>query len=180
MIPKYKINSLFNSVSYHFNGCVIDPGDRYEGFNNISVVLLTHAHFDHIYGLNDVLRLSPNALVYTNEYGREMLLSPKKNLSYYHETPFVFKHPDHIRTVENGQFINIDNGLVAKSIFTPGHNPSCITWVIDDMLFSGDSLIPGIKTVANLPYGQKECSKNSENLIMQLAINRTIYPGHKI
>lgn len=180
MRPNSHINSLFNSICYHFNGCIVDPGDIWDGFNNLSVVLLTHAHFDHIYGLNEVLRISPNALVYTNEYGRDMLLNARKNMSYYHETPFVFDYPDCIRTVEDGTEVILSNGLVAKAVFTPGHNPSCITWVIDDMVFSGDSLIPGVKTVTNLPGGDKTKSIESEKLINLLTYGKIIYPGHKV
>lgn len=171
---------MLNSLSYRIVDCLIDPGDMWEGFNNVRLILLTHAHFDHIYGLNDVLSISPNALVYTNEYGREMLLNAKKNMSYYHETPFVFEHPNLIRLVENGEEILLDDGLIAKAVFTPGHNPSCITWLIGNMMFTGDSLIPGIKTVTNLPKGNKLQALESEKIIKELAKGKYIYPGHKI
>lgn len=45
-------------MSYVFNDILVDPGDTWEGFNNVSSVLLTHAHFDHIYGLNELFRIS--------------------------------------------------------------------------------------------------------------------------
>lgn len=162
------------------NDVIVDPGDVAIGFNAISTVLLTHAHFDHIYGLNEVLKVSPNALVYTNRQGAEMLLDAKKNMSHYHETPFVFDFPNNIRLVADREIIEIGNGMTAQAIFTPGHNPSCITWVIDDMVFSGDSYIPGIKTVTNLPGGYKGLSLKSEEQIKKLAINKTIFPGHPI
>jgi len=157
----------------------VDPGDVWEGFEGVETVLLTHAHFDHIYGLNELVKLSPMVKVYTNEAGREMLQNAKKNMSFYHETPFVFSHPELIAVVNDGDEIKLDNGLVAKAVFTPGHNPSCITWVVGDMVFSGDSLIPGVKTVTNLPGGDRRQAVESELLIRQLAVARTIYPGHK-
>lgn len=160
--------------------CLIDPGDAWECFPEIRVVLLTHAHFDHIYGLNELAEQSREFKVYTNEAGRTMLLDAKKNMSFYHETPFVFNRPDSIVVVENGEKIDLGSGMVAEAVFTPGHNPSCITWVINDSLFTGDSLIPGVKTVTNLPGGNKQDAKQSEEIIRQLEIGRTIYPGHKI
>ncbi len=174
------LNFLFSSVSYAFDDCLIDPGDVWDGVNGISSVLLTHAHFDHIYGLNELIKVSPEALVCTNDVGRDMLLDAKKNLSFYHGTPFVFDCPEQIRVVNDGDEVELGNGLVAKAIFTPGHNPSCITWVIGDMVFSGDSLIPSAKTITNLPKGNSTQAKESELLIMQLANGRTIYPGHKV
>lgn len=174
----YHINDLFNSVSYALKGIIIDPGDKWRGFYNVEKVLLTHAHFDHIYGLNDLLKISPSAKVITNEYGREMLFDAKKNMSFYHETPFVFNFQDSIITVEDGYEIILDSNLTAKAIFTPGHNPSCITWIIEDCLFTGDSYIPRLKTVTNLPGGNKFEAEKSLNMIKSLEIARTVYPGH--
>ncbi len=50
-------------MSYAFSRVLVDPGDVWEGFKNVSAVLLTHAHFDHIYGLNELLEISPEAKV---------------------------------------------------------------------------------------------------------------------
>lgn len=165
-------------MSYAYSGILIDSGDVWEGFYNVSTVLLTHAHFDHIYGLNKFMKASPKALVHTNDVGREMLLDARKNLSFYHESPFVFEHLEQIVVVNDGDEVEFGNGFMAKAVYTPGHNPSCITWVVGDMVFSGDSLIPGIKTVTNLPGGNKWQAKESEELIRQLAIGRKIFPGH--
>lgn len=167
-------------MSYAFDGILIDPGDVWEGFDNVSAVLLTHAHFDHVYGLNEVLRISPWVKVYTNEAGKEMLLNARKNLSIYHETPFEFEHPESVVIVNDGAVVNLGDGLIAKAVLTPGHNSSCITWVIGDAIFSGDSLIPGVKTVTNLPGGDKLQSIESRNRISELAKGNTIYPGHAV
>lgn len=186
-----RTNSLFNSVCYRIaggEGCgarghlLVDPGDEWEGFQGVRAVLLTHAHFDHIYGLNRVLELNPQALVYTNDAGREMLADARKNMSYYHETPFVFDHPESVRLVGDGDRLNLGDGggTMVEARFTPGHNPSCITWVTDDCVFSGDSLIPGIKTVTNLPKCNKAQAAESEALIKALMQGRHIYPGHQV
>lgn len=91
------VNNCFSSVSYVIKEhTLVDPGDFKTFYANIDIVLLTHSHFDHIYGLNDLFKSSPNARVYTNSFGREMLLNAKKNLSFYHEKPFVFEYPDQI------------------------------------------------------------------------------------
>lgn len=180
MITKTYINSLFNSSAYRIADAFIDPGDEWDGFNVVSAVLLTHAHFDHIYGLNRLLEINPKATVYTNEHGRKMLLDDKLNMSRYHEIPFVFNYPERIATVKDGDEIRLEDDLMAKAIFTPGHNPSCITWIIDDNLFTGDSYIPDVKTVTNLPGGNKKYAQESETLIIKLAKGRTIYPGHKV
>lgn len=174
------VNSLFNSVSYAFNGILLDPGDVWDGFEDVSKVLLTHGHFDHIYGLNELMKISSSAIIYTNEFGREMLLNARKNLSLYHETPFEFFYPESIVIVKDGDEIILDNGVSAKAIFTPGHNPSCICWTIEDVIFTGDSYIPGNKTITNLPGGNKVNAMESQKLMIQHSFGRIIHPGHKI
>lgn len=180
MITKNYINSLFNSTTYRIANAILDPGDEWEGFNNVRAVLLTHAHFDHIYGLNRLLEINPMAIVYTNEHGREMLLNDKLNMSRYHETPFEIQYPERIIVINNGAKIRLGDDSIAKAIFTPGHNPSCITWVIDDCVFTGDAYIPGIKTVTNLPGGNKNQAAESIEIIKKISNGRRIFPGHKV
>lgn len=172
-------NSFFNSKTYRLGDIVVDPGDVWV-FEGVKDVLLTHAHFDHIYGLNELLRISPLAKVYTNEIGKEMLLDARKNMSFYHETPYVFEYPEAIVIIKDGDEITLSKGFSAKAVFTPGHNPSCITWIIGNSMFTGDSYIPGIKTVTNLPGGNKTEAKKSESTILSISSDLTIYPGHSV
>lgn len=174
------VNSLYKSVCYRIGLTLVDPGDIWYGFNDVKNVFLTHAHFDHIYGLNKVADFSTEFKVYTNEAGKEMLFNPKLNMSKYHEHPFEFKFYDKVIVVNDGDLIDIGNGKMAKALFTPGHNPSCVTWIVEDLLFTGDSFIPGIKTVTNLPGGNRNLCAASEDLIKTLANGRRICPGHQI
>jgi len=179
LIPAIYINSVLSSKSYRIGSILIDPGDEWEGFENVDAVLLTHAHFDHIYGLNRVVELNPEVKIFTNTAGQEALLNDRLNMSRYHETPFVLEYPENIIPINDGDEIDLGNGLIAKAIFTPGHNPSCITWIIGDAVFTGDSYIPGIKTVTNLPHSNKSQAIESEKLIIKLCESRTIFSGHK-
>lgn len=172
-------NSLFNSVTYRLGSTVVDPGDSLN-FKGVTGVLLTHAHFDHIYGLNRLVESNSGVKVFTNEYGREMLLDERKNMSRYHDEPFVFKYPENIVVVRDNDEITLADGTIIRAVYTPGHNPSCITWVTHNSLFTGDAYIPGCKTVTNLPGGNKALSKESENIILTLSETREIYPGHKL
>lgn len=177
---KNHINSLFCSISYRFWKVLVDPGDEWVGFMNVEAVILTHAHCDHIYGLNKVIELNPKVRIYTNDYGKEMLLDDKKNLSRYHGSPFIVSEPSLIITINNGDIIELNDDIKVHSIFTPGHNLSCITWVIGDKIFTGDSYIPGIKPVTNLPNGNPIEAAQSVRLIKELSVGRRIFPGHRV
>ena len=141
-------------------------------------VLLTHAHFDHIYGLNTLLTHYPNATIYTNAWGREMLLDEYKNLSAYHDSPFTVSRQTRISVVDDGDILPLFGGVQARVHATPGHNPSCLTLAVGDNLFTGDAYIPGVKVVTILPEGDKQLAAASIGTIKRLAQGRIICPGH--
>lgn len=175
------VNSMFASKSYLVNSrALVDVGDYHNEYASVNSVLLTHCHFDHIYGLNNLLDHTNGINVYTNECGKRMLLDEKLNLSKYNGSPFAFSRPDCIRVIQDGEEVCIGKEVYAKAVFTPGHCPSCVTWIIADAVFTGDSYIPGLKTVTNLPHGNKLLARQSEKLIQEISQGRAIYPGHKI
>jgi glyoxylase-like metal-dependent hydrolase (beta-lactamase superfamily II) len=180
------VNSVYSSCSYVLTqdkqSWLVDCGDvdqilpLVEG--KLQGVLLTHAHFDHIYGLNNLVSLFPGLTVYTIMAGFNGLLSDKLNFSRYYGDPFIFDSPDSVKLVRDGECISLFEGVEIKAVATPGHSPGCVTWVTEDAIFTGDSYIPGVKTVANLPHSDKELALKSEALIRDMVENRSIYPGH--
>lgn len=174
------VNSFFNSVSYRFENVLVDAGDEWGGFHDVEALLLTHAHFDHIYGINKLLELNPNVKIYTNTFGFKGLMDTKINLSKYHNSPFILSQPENVVIVSDGDVVKLSETITVKAIFTPGHNRGCITWVVGDMLFTGDAYIPGLKTVTNLPGGDRAAAKESEQLIWKLAEGRHVLPGHNV
>lgn len=178
------INSFYTSCSYVIDGtCVVDCGDVSDLLllldeRQLKAVFLTHGHFDHIYGLNDLCRVFPDALVYCSEWTRRQLLDAKLNISFYHESPFVFDFPERIIVVTDREKIDLGNGLTITAVYTPGHTPGCITWMTEDALFTGDAFIPGVKVVTKLPHGNKLQAAQSLTLIHSLSTNKTVYPGH--
>jgi glyoxylase-like metal-dependent hydrolase (beta-lactamase superfamily II) len=186
VIIRQIVNTVFRSCSYVISheGCswLVDCGDldqilpQVDG--KLQGVLLTHAHFDHIYGLNSLMILYPGLSVYTNQAGLDTLLNDKLNFSRYYGEPIIFNEPDRVKLVEDREWVELFDGIRAQTVFTPGHSPCCVTWIIDDALFTGDSFIPGVKTVTNIPHSNKDLAAESEALIRELAEHRTIYSGH--
>lgn len=184
------INSIFNSKTYFIHPSntkdiyIIDCGDAQKIIHYIlkrqfilQGIFLTHTHFDHIYGLNDVLQVFPECEIYTSAYGAIALFDDKLNFSYYHECPLNYKGKLP-RVLKEGDSIVLYPDCILQVIETLGHCPSCLTYIIDNYIFTGDSYIPGIKVVTNLPKGNKILARQSQERIIKLAVNRKILPGH--
>lgn len=174
---------LFESKT---NNCwIVDVGDfnslkqRIPLSFNVKGLFITHGHFDHIADINLFHNTYPNITIYTSEYGMEQLFSDRKNLSLYHEqsTFFVGKQ-ENIVILSDLDSVQLSNDTHLKVMVTPGHCPSCLTYYTDDYIFTGDSYIPGLKVVTNLPKGNKIQSQQSVEKIKGLIVNRVICPGH--
>lgn len=188
------VNSVYNSNSYilsHHTSVdkevwIIDMGDvdriigeLPEGAK-VKGIFLTHTHYDHIYGLNSFIAQYPHIQLYTNAVGKNALLSPMLNYSRYHlEAPdFIYDNPDNISVIEDGDSIALFNDVSIKVIATPGHDASCLTYIVDDVVFSGDSFIPGVCTRATFRLSDKDAVADAENRIKELASGKTLCPGH--
>ena len=186
---KQIVNHIFSSNTFvlsddEFKTCfLVDVGDVDTVIDIlpdggiIKGVLLTHTHFDHIYGINELYRRFPDIIVYTSEYGKEALYSAKKNFSFYHECPIVFEG-NNIVVLHEGNEIEIGFEKKIRVLETPGHCPSCLTYYNDDIIFTGDSFIPGAPVVTKLPKGSRIQSSVSVEKILELAKTRTILAGH--
>lgn len=187
---EYVVNSIFDSMTWLLSETesdqvwLVDCGDIgsiKDKVNNkyITGVLLTHAHYDHIYGLPELLKLYPGCRVYTNEVGRETLADSKQNLSFFHESPLSVVGPQ-VTLCREGDEFELFPDVIARVYETPGHHPSCLTFMVGDYLFTGDAYIPGIKVVTNLPKADKTIAQKSLERIKTLAIGKTVLPGHHL
>ncbi len=191
MVVRCFINTFFSSNTYVLffkrgrSAWVIDPGDaepiiRYLRENNKTLegILITHCHYDHIYGINDLQVIFPNAKIYASANARDGLFSPQHNMSKYNESPYSVIKQD-VVCVAEGSIITFGDNLSVKVQETPGHHPSCLTFEVGNELFTGDSLIPGVKVVTILPGGNKLAAKQSIKRIFDLYGKKTlIWPGH--
>ena len=186
----YIVNRIFTSRTYILSKenrnevWLVDCGDFDEilkriGSRLIIGVLLTHAHFDHIYGLPELLSRFPESRIYTDMDGRDTLADSKRNLSLYHEAPVRIQGPQ-VCICEEGGEISLFQDVSARVFATPGHHPSCLSFAVDDYLFTGDSFIPGNKVVTNLPGGDGMMAKQSLDRILKIAEGKTILPGHQV
>lgn len=183
------INTIFSSNTFIISKqgfsdvWLVDCGDvdailsALKPEQTVKGVFLTHSHFDHVYGLNDLTSYFPECLIYTTMSGKEALYSDKLNFSKYHEASFILRS-DNVKVLNSNSILVFGNEVVSITN-TPGHDPSCLTYRIGNHLYTGDAYIPNIKTVTNLRGGNKYQSEVSRTLIEDLMKQVSfICPGH--
>lgn len=187
------VNSPINSncfIVYQANcsSCIIvDPGskDSFEIIafitkNNLipEFVILTHAHFDHVWGINE-LKSKYDIKIIGSQLCSTKIVASKKNMSLFYDQIGFETGPCDI-TIESIENILFWNDVKIDFISTPGHTDCSISFIISDKIFVGDLIIPGFKTVTKLPSGNKKDLIGSLDCIEALykARNLKVYPGH--
>ena len=142
---------------------------------DIKYIFLTHGHFDHILGLND-LKKALNAKAVINQ--NDIIVSDNVN-----EFTRLFNMPDIVPPeyeifVKDGDELIVGN-IKIKVLFTPGHTQGGVCYIIDDRMFSGDTLFRESVGRTDLFGGDFSKLKDSiKNKIFKLDENITVYPGH--
>lgn len=190
---KQIVNSVFTSKTYILyregdnKAWLVDIGDvepvaafLEENGLTLEGVFITHAHFDHIYGLPDIVERFPKCTVYVAEYAKEALASDRLNMSKYHEMPITYEG-DNVLVVHEGESVKLFEDEPSMCFYeTHGHNPGCLTMVLGDMIFTGDAYIPGVGVNTQVRNSNKEQAKQSLNRILKLAEGKVIMSGHQV
>jgi hydroxyacylglutathione hydrolase len=172
------------------NSCIIiDPGSKncsmileYVSTKGLSIefIFLTHEHFDHIWGVDEIMKISPKTKVLTSSLCQELIVNPKNNLSeYYDQIGFKVKSPT--IAIENlPDFFSWQNRQIIVHK-TPGHSNASVSFQIDNAIFTGDLVFEKNKIVTNLPTGNKEKIKQSIlSIKKKLSPDTIVYPGHNM
>ena len=143
----------------------------------LKAVLLTHAHFDHIMGLSDVME-DVKVPVYVEEADLPMMTDGESNLSStYVRGGYRFEEAV---PVSDGQQLEIA-GFQFRVIHTPGHTKgSCCYYLKDEgVLFSGDTVFYGSVGRTDFPGGSTaEIVRSLHKLVDSLPEETEVFPGH--
>lgn len=166
-------------------GVVIDPGmepasllKRIQDLElEIEAILLTHAHFDHIGGVQEVRALT-KAPVYVHELEADWLGDPRKNgSSFFTGMPLVQCNPAE-NQLQGGEQLSF-LGQNWQTVHTPGHSPGSITYVLGDVIFSGDVLFKDSIGRTDLPGGNHDTlMRTLHDIIMELPEDTRVLCGH--
>ena len=161
----------------------IDPNSRGEKLFvqlrekglTVKAILLTHGHFDHIMGANEMREIS-GAKIYALKEEEELLLDPHLNSSFKVGKSYTVK-PDVL--VRDGEVLTFGD-IKLKVIATPGHTAGgcCFYSEEDGVLFSGDTLF--FESVGRTDFETSNAGDMKRSLakLFKLPDETKVYPGH--
>lgn len=157
------------------NGAYIYEQLKNKGFR-VAAILLTHAHFDHIWGVQELRGLS-GAKVYAHEAERPLCESAEENVSAQVGRPCTVKPNCYC---QDGELITV-GGLSCRLIATPGHTIGSCCYYFEEagILISGDTLFQESVGRTDLPTGSgAQLGRSIREKLMVLPDETKVYPGH--
>ena len=143
-------------------------------------ILLTHAHLDHVAGVQDIRDAFPDLTIplYLHEAEKDFPSTPDLNLSGPFGMPLTAPSPDHYVSPSNDLSFE---GHTIQALHVPGHSPGSIAYYLPDFQVAivGDTLFAqGV--------GRTDLATSDGPLLMQkisselytLPDETTILPGH--
>ena len=193
-IKKFTFNSFGENCYLLWDetrmGAVVDPGCLGESevrevlmyiTNNGIVpktILLTHGHFDHIYGVPALASIL-GADVYMNPADAELVEEGNLQLTSFYRMPAAPKDFKFI-PVKEGDRIKVGN-VVYEAVETPGHTPGGVCYYSreEKILLTGDTLFAGTIGRTDSRWGDYDkIILSIMDKLMGLDADTEILPGH--
>lgn len=177
---------LYNEARH---ACIIDPGCYFPAEKNelenfiadndlhVKLLLLTHAHLDHVFGLNHVAHkyhLTP--MLHPKE---QVVLERGPDMAAMYGMPF----PAYIgpaTDLADGSRVLLEDDVL-EVIYAPGHSPGhvCFYCKAQDFVIGGDVLFQRSIGRTDLPGGNHQTLINSiKTRLFSLPDATVVYSGH--
>jgi glyoxylase-like metal-dependent hydrolase (beta-lactamase superfamily II) len=125
---------------------------------NVTHILLTHHHHDHVAELDKALERWPDATV---------LAHPEERV------------PGTNGELQGGDEVEI-GGLTVRALHTPGHTAGMLALVVDGNVFTGDTLFKGSVGGVRAPgsTGYDDLKRSIMEVLLELPPDTVVRPGH--
>ena len=163
---------------------IIDPGADADGILRkadelgvaVKYIFLTHAHFDHVLAVSEIIKRTGAVLV-AHEGERVRLADPEvSGHSKLRGREFVPLTAD--REISDGESIDVGD-MHFEFIHTPGHTEGSVCIICEDTMFPGDTLFAGTCGRCDLAGGDFEEMLRTLRKLGELDGDYNVLPGHE-
>ena len=155
---------------------IIDPGGNAKRIEtaikalnaNPKYIILTHGHMDHVGAVIELAK----------EFGIPFYVS-KVDEEYMEKDNTVFGTlPKASGYLKEGDSLRLGNSTI-KVVETPGHTKGGLCFLVEDKVFTGDTLFQGSVGRSDFDGGDSfELIKSIKEKLLPLGDNVEVYPGH--
>lgn len=139
-------------------------------------IFITHGHADHFFHLDQIKKYY-QAPIYCHPAAKEKIGNWKKNYSFLIRVCFSLQYEasDYILIKEGNVVIE---GKTIGILETPGHSDCSLSYIIEDALFTGDTLFYRSIGRVDLQTSSSQAMKMSLAKLATLDKDYFVYPGH--
>lgn len=195
MIVERYVNELMASNCYIVvdevsKSCVvIDPGSEkslreIEYINTRGLkpdyIIITHEHTDHNWGVNSLREAFPDIkLVCSEECSKHIAKANKAYFLFYYDDPTYSYEVEPADILIKGQSGNLDwRGHDIEFFFTPGHSFGSMCVKIENMLFTGDTIMPYLPYFNGRDSNRDDWDESIPMVLKKCSEDVIVKPGH--
>lgn len=162
---------------------LLDPGAEGENILtyieknelNLKYIVLTHGHGDHIASIPFLKEKFPDIKIIAHFDEQDLLIDSDKNLSKMLGMGDLSLDADIYVTEEDKFQIGQMN---LEFLHTPGHTVGSMCVIMEDTMFTGDTLFHGSIGRTDLPTSSRAQMEDTMKKLYALEKDYILYPGH--
>lgn len=176
----YQTNCYLVQAAGSTGCCLIDPGSEAPVILEklaalgltLDAILLTHGHFDHVGAVEELVEAT-GCRLWMEKSDWVLPIDPLTTRFF----PLSNCDFTEISFFEDQDILSA-GGLSFQCLKTPGHTPGSTCFLVENTLFSGDTLFAGSCGRTDFPGGSGEEMRHSLQRLAALNGNITVFPGH--